>query len=430
MFARLPRIRRPWLVVVVVVALALAVIEAGRLVAAQSSVDRAAREAVRYAVTGQFDPTNCADGNQCDSSHALSQEQREALEDTARLTTIYDVARAALGTEALTTVQIAVCSTRQGYAFDSATGQCLPRDDAGGPGDKVVVNVAVDYPVGTFLGSGVGSIRLQTVQELIVERYRTVRIQGLPPASAASDADATARTGGGKAASAPVTVQIGREQMIVMNGDLQLRVTEADQALAQVKRIATVAGGYVAKSEAWSDGTTRSARAELRISAAQFQVVMDQLKGLAVEVIRESAVGEDVTEEYVDLEGRLKGVQATAARTEALLDKAEKVDEALKVNAELGRLQEQVEQITGRMEYLENRVAYSTINVALNPVALPPPAEAWLPGVTVERAAGFLGTAARFMADVLIWIVVVGVPLAVLVWIITRVLRRTRPQKK
>jgi hypothetical protein len=48
----------------------------------------------------------------------------------------------------------------------------------------------------------------------------------------------------------------------------------------------------------------------------------------------------------------------------------------------------------------------------------------------VERAVGFLGTAARFLGDVLIWIVVVGVPLGVLLWIIVRVLRRTRSQKK
>jgi hypothetical protein len=324
---------------VVVVVLAFAAIEAGRLVTAQSSVSRAAREAARYAVTGLFDPAHCTDKNQCDSGDVLPKEQREALEDAARLATIYDVARAALGAEAAAAARIGVCSTRLDetgqakYTYDSSTGQCLPHDDAGGPGDKVVVDVATDYPIGSFLGAGVGSIRLQAVQDLIVERYRTVRIQGLPPAideSEAAYSRSFARIST-TAAPEPVTIQVGREQMIVMNGDLQLRVTQADQSLAQVKTIATEAGGYVAKSEAWSDGATRSARAELRIPAAQFQSVMDRLKGLAVKVIRESAVGEDVTEEYVDLEGRLKGLQATAARTEALLDKAQKVDEALKV---------------------------------------------------------------------------------------------------
>ncbi len=442
MFARLSRVRRPWLVAVVVVVLALVAIEGGRLVAAQSSVTRAASEAARYAVTGLYNPQKCTDYDlACDST---DQDTREAAQDAARLATIYDVARAALGTEAAATARVVVCSGRLDasghalYTFDSATGRCLPHDDAGGPGDKVVVDVATDYPIGAFLGPGVGSFRLQAVQELIVERYRTVRIQGLPPTIAASDSDATARNESGAANGqisatpipAPVTSQTGREQMIVMNGDLQLRVTETDQNLTQVKAIAVDAGGYVAKSEVWSDGATRSARAELRIPATQFQSVMERLKGLAVEVIRESAVGEDVTEEYVDLEGRLKGVQATAARTEALLEKAEKVDEALKVNTELGSLQEQIEQITGRMKYLENRVAYSTINVTLNPVVTPPPAEAWLPGATVERAVGFLGTAARFLVDVLIWIVVIGLPLGALIWIITRVLRRTRSQKQ
>lgn len=440
MLARLSRIRRPWLVAVVVVVLVFVVIEGGRLIAAQSSVDRAAREAARYAVTGLFDPAHCpADSNQCDAVKQQPKDVRETWEDEARLLSIKDIVRVALGAEAAEVARIVVCSTRLDetgqvkYTYDSATRQCLPHDDAGGPGDKVVVDVATDYSIGSFLGSGAGSISLHSNQEMIVERYRTARIQGLPPTIAAPSSDATARNEGGKAASAPTNIQVGREQMIVMNGDLQLRVNEADQALAQVKAIATAAGGYVAKSEAWSDGTKRSARAELRIPGAQFPSVMEQLKGLAIEVIHESATGEDVTEEYVDLEGRLKGVQATAARTEALLDKAEKVDEALKVNTELGRLQEQIEQITGRMEYLKNRVAYSTIIVALNPVVPPTPTPAppaWLPGATVERATGFLGTLTRFAVDTLIWIVVVVVPLGLLVWIITRALRRARSQKK
>ncbi|HSD84166.1 MAG TPA: DUF4349 domain-containing protein, partial [Anaerolineae bacterium] len=434
-FARLSRVRHPWLVVVVLVVLVLVVVEAGRLSAAQSSVSRAAAEAARYAVTGKFDPAHCADGDQCDSRKVLPKEQREALEDAARLATIYDIARSALGAEAAATARVVVCSSRlddTGHArftYDSSLGRCVPQDDAGGPGDKIVVNVAADYALGSFLGSGVGSIRLQAVQELIVERYRTVRIQGLPPTVTSANADTTAHDEAGKAAAAPVKIPIGREQMIVMNGDLQLRVTQADESLRQVKSIATEAGGYVAKSEAWSDGVIRSARAELRVPAPQFQFVMDRLKGLAVEVIRESAVGEDVTEEYVDLEGRLKGVQATAARTEALLEKAEKVDEALKVNTELGRLQEQIEQVTGRMEYLENRAAYSTINVTLSPVVTPTPVPGWLPGATVERAVGFWGTAARFLVDVLIWIVVVGLPLGLVVWLITRGVRQREHKK-
>ena len=248
MFARLPRVRRPWLVAVVVVVLALVLIEGGRLVAAQSSVSRAAHEAARYAVTGNFDPVHCTDSDQCDSSKVLPKEQREDLEDAARLATIYDIARAALGAEAAATARVVVCSSRLDdtgraqFTYDSSLGRCVPQDDAGGPGDKIVVNVAADYAIGSLLGSGVGSIRLEAVQELIVERYRTVRIQGLPPTSAASNADTTAHDEAGKTAAAPIKVPIGREQMIVMNGDLQLRVTEADQSLTQAKAIAIEAG--------------------------------------------------------------------------------------------------------------------------------------------------------------------------------------------
>ena len=440
MLARLPRFRRPWLVVAVLIVLALITFEVVRLVTVQLAVDRAAQEAARYAVTGVYDQKYCGPPYNlpCASS---DQAVREDAEDQARLYTIKDIALAAAAgilsdsTNDLknqpNSSRVTVCSSRQGFAYDTVTGQCIPREDAGGPGDKVLVDVGTDYRVGAFLGNGMGPIRLHSSQELIVERYRTVRIQGLPPAiSGDGTTDNTAATYSASSTIDPVVIaQTGREQMIVMNGDLQLRVNEVDQTLAQVKTIAAEVGGYVAKSEAGSDGATRSASAELRIPALQFQPVMDRLKGLAAQVIRESSVGEDVTEEYVDLEGRLKGLQATATRTQALLDKAQTVDESLHVNTELGQLQEQIEQITGRMEYLKNRVAYSTINVALNPVAAPSPVEAWLPGATLERAVSFLGSAARFLGDVLIWIVVVGLPLVLLIWIVRRMLRRMRSQK-
>lgn len=441
MLARLRRFRHPWWLMLVLIICALLAIEATRFITTQLAVDRAAREAARYAVTGVYDQKYCASPYNlpCTSS---DQAVREEAEDQARLYTIKDVALAAtagilvnstsnLNSEANAS-GVTVCSSRQGFAYDSVTGQCIPREDAGGPGDKVLVDVGTDYRVGALLGNGLGPIRLHSSQELIVERYRTVRIQGLPPVM-----DESGTTNGRfftristTPVQEPVTIQPGREQMIVMNGDLQLQVDQVDQSLAQVKTIAADAGGYVAKAEAWSEGAVRSARAELRIPAAQFQATMDKLKGLALQVRRESSVGEDVTEEYVDLEGRLQGLQATATRTQALLDKAQTVDESLHVNTELGRLQEQIEQITGRMEYLKNRVAYSTITVALNPVTAPPATEAWLPGTTLERAINFLGSVARFLGDVLIWIVVVGVPLALLIWIVRRTLQRMRVQKK
>ncbi|MBB6636297.1 DUF4349 domain-containing protein [Cohnella thailandensis] len=75
--------------------------------------------------------------------------------------------------------------------------------------------------------------------------------------------------------------------------------------------------------------------------------------------------GSDVTEEYVDLESRLAAKQAVEARLLAFMEKATKADDLVRFSSELGGVQEEIEQIKGRMRYLDQNVAYSTVNLRL-----------------------------------------------------------------
>jgi hypothetical protein len=216
--------------------------------------------------------------------------------------------------------------------------------------------------------------------------------------------------------------------MIILNADLQLVVADPDASLAQASDLAAEAGGYVVKSESWSDGRFRFAKAEIRIPAIQFREVVDRLKAMSIRVERENITGQDVTEEYIDLDSRLKGLRATADQLRGLLAEAKTVDEALHVSIELGRIEEQIEQVVGRQQYLENRVAFSTITVNLDPErpAVTPTPVMWQPNVTAERAVDFLGASARLTGDVLIWGVIVGVPFALIVFGASRLIRRAR----
>ena len=94
---------------------------------------------------------------------------------------------------------------------------------------------------------------------------------------------------------------------------------------------------------------------------------MRRLRGLAVQVLDENATGEDVTDQYVDLQSQLVNLEATRARIQEFLQDAKSVDEALRVNQELANIEAQIEQIKGRMNYLTDRSAYSTITINLEP---------------------------------------------------------------
>ncbi|CAG0936622.1 hypothetical protein TFLX_05503 [Thermoflexales bacterium] len=199
------------LILPVLLILLMVLIEVARLFSAWLIVENSAREAARYAITGLFDPANCTDGDQCDSSKVLPKEQREALEDVARLESIRDMARGAANgilsdftatREQRSFIDFTICSTRAdetGHAKYSYLEAPIPpattvhprcvlsnsagteEDDAGGPGDRVIVAVLFDHPVITPLRAIADWIPLLARREMIVERYRTVRIQGLPP---------------------------------------------------------------------------------------------------------------------------------------------------------------------------------------------------------------------------------------------------------
>jgi hypothetical protein len=97
------------------------------------------------------------------------------------------------------------------------------------------------------------------------------------------------------------------------------------------------------------------------------------VKETAVATTRESTESQDVTEEYVDLSARLNNLQATADRVRAFLDEAQNVEEALEVNRSLSQLEEQIEVIQGRINYLSQSAAYSTLTIDITPDALSQP---------------------------------------------------------
>ena len=114
--------------------------------------------------------------------------------------------------------------------------------------------------------------------------------------------------------------------------------------------------------------TYKLATLKLGVPSAQFEDVQRRMRALAVQVLNETASGQDVSDEYVDLESRLANLEATAARIREFLTQAKTVEEALKVNAELSKVEDEIEKIKGRMNFLKDRAAYSTLTIGLEPV--------------------------------------------------------------
>lgn len=224
-------------------------------------------------------------------------------------------------------------------------------------------------------------------------------------------------------------------RLIIKNGEMNLTVLNADRAIDQVTSIAVESGGYIVNAKTWVQDGYKHATIALGMPSDQFEVVQRQLRALAVQVPIDTASGQDVSDEYVDLQSRLTNLEATSARIREFLDKATTVEESLKVNAQLTEIEGEIEQVKGRLQYLKDRAAYSTILVNIEqqrPTPTPYPTATpayWQPGETLSQAGDVLAQVLRVLIDLLIWLAVVAAPLVIPVAIVALVVQRLRKKK-
>lgn len=234
------------------------------------------------------------------------------------------------------------------------------------------------------------------------------------------------------------------DRKIVKNAEVNVLVEDSDIAIDRLTQVVGDAGGYIVSSRVWYqahlDGENyKYASITLGIPVDQFEVTMRRVRGLAVRVLDENASGEDVTDQFVDLQSRLTNLEATQARIQSFLDDAKSVDEALRINQELAQIEAQIEEVKGRMNYLADRSAFSTITVTIAPelpelepapVSEPKP---WTPGETLENATKTLVKAYQGIVEFAIWLFVAVLPIlappALLVWLVVRLVRR-KPKER
>ena len=172
---------------------------------------------------------------------------------------------------------------------------------------------------------------------------------------------------------------VGMQQRLIFTAGLELEVTGGDisSTLDKVVDIASALGGYIANQDDTS--------VTVRVPSADFRAAMRQIEKQG-DVVHRSVKAQDVTEEFHDIGVRLKSLLATRERLQKFLDRAKNIDEALRIEQQLARLNGQIDQLRGRLHFLEARAAFSTITVALRErpkapvkvvkkkVAPPPPA--------------------------------------------------------
>lgn len=162
---------------------------------------------------------------------------------------------------------------------------------------------------------------------------------------------------------APVLPGSASRQMIY-NAAFRLQVASVEDSIRRATQSAVDAGGYLAGRHNHS--------ITLRVPKDRFQAFLADLPELG-QVLAQQLKAEDVTAEYRDLGIRIDNAAQTRKRLLALLDKASKMEDILKIEEALARVTAELESMKGQLKLLSDRIAFSTLELAfVGPAAAPP----------------------------------------------------------
>jgi anti-sigma factor RsiW len=212
--------------------------------------------------------------------------------------------------------------------------------------------------------------------------------------------------------------------MLVQMASMDLRVRSYQRAEADVRRLAAKQGGVITGGESSKDDDHVYGTITVRVPADRLVTLMAEVGALG-EVTQKQLKSQEVTDEFIDLQARLRNYQREEDQLLRLMGRAGKLSDLLTVERTLADVRGRIEQVSGRLRYLRDRVDMSALTVALDERAkTTAPVAQWSAWEVVKRAVSGLLAALRTIAEAIIWLLILGaIPLvaAAVVW---RALRR------
>lgn len=242
------------------------------------------------------------------------------------------------------------------------------------------------------------------------------------------------------------SIQAQGDRGVIQAGELAIMVDDTDKAVETAVDLVNTFNGYILQQRVWDgeDRRYRYANLTIGVDTDDFEGLTQALRTLG-QVQNETASGQDITDERLDLSSRLSNLYATQTRLRTFLDQAQTITETFTVHQELIEIEGEIGQVQGRINFLSDRADAATIKLVLTPyiptptptatmtptptptaTPLPTP-ETWNPGDTAETASVQLQNTAQSVADVTIFRAIVCGPWLVLlllvgspVWLVYR----------
>jgi hypothetical protein len=231
------------------------------------------------------------------------------------------------------------------------------------------------------------------------------------------------------------------QRLVIRNANLTLVVEDPAASAAEISALADSMGGFVVSSniyESTFEQGVRATRASItvRVPAERLNEALAEIKSGAVEVRSENVSGQDVTQEYTDLQSRLRNLEAAEEELREIMGSLTKAEDVLRVYDSLRQVREEIEVIKGRIQYFEQSALLSAVTIELLPDVVSQPLQIgrWQPQGTAKEAFETVIRAFQFLTDAAIWFVILVLPILIVLslpfWVIRWVVIRRRKRKQ
>lgn len=202
------------------------------------------------------------------------------------------------------------------------------------------------------------------------------------------------------------------DKKIVKNGNITLKVGDTEWAVEEISKIAREKGGEVFTTNLYERiRGQKSGFVTIKVPVDKFEDTIKDIKKIATQVLSESTTGQDVTEQYVDLQAQLKNKKAEEEGFVKILGTAGKIDDVLAATREVSRVRGEIERLEGRIRLMDSQTEMSTITIDLGEdVEVTPIGEGWRPWEVVKKSFKELIDNIQGFADGVIRFIIVGIP--------------------
>jgi hypothetical protein len=236
------------------------------------------------------------------------------------------------------------------------------------------------------------------------------------------------------------------QRLVIKNANMSLVVEDPGQSMDAIGRMAEEMGGFVvsanlSQNQLQNGDQVSHASIRIRVPAEQLDEALQRIESLSDRTpLNKSVEGQDVTQEYTDLQSQLRNLENAEAQLREIMDSATRTEDVLAVYRQLVDVREQIEVTQGRIQYFEKSAAMSSIQVELmaDEAVQPLTIGRWQPAGVAKNAVQALISVGQFLVNAAIWIVILVLPVLLVlaaadgipIMLVLRIWRRRRAGKE